>query len=116
MAKNSKKNAIYFEKNNTKEKLYITIGGKEYLLRNNEYFVNMAMHSLQKIDEEEAVNALDNMFDALNFLYGRDNVEDIALNNMSIDWGELLKMSLALASGMTKEQYDEQIEEDTKNQ
>ena len=39
------------EKNNTKEKLYITIGGKEYLLRNNEYFVNMAMHSLQKIDE-----------------------------------------------------------------
>lgn len=116
MAKSSKKNAIYFEKNNTKEKLYITIGGKEYLLRNNEYFVNMAMHSLQKIDEEEAINALDNMFDALNFLYGRDNVEDIALNNMSIDWGELLKMSLALASGMTKEQYDEQVEEDTKNQ
>lgn len=111
-----KKNAIYFEKNNTKDKVYINIGGKEYLLRNNEYFVNMAMHSLQKIEEEDAANALDNMFDALNFLYGRDNVEDIAENNMSIDWGELLKMSLALASGMTKEQYDAQVEEDAKNE
>lgn len=112
----AKKNAIVFDKFNTKGVIKIQLNKDEYVIRNNEYFVNKAIKELQKMDEdEEAFDALDHVFNALSYLYGENKVEEIAEKNPAIDWGEFLKFSIAMASGMTKEQYDEQIEEDSKN-
>lgn len=113
MAKN---NVINFDKTNAKGVIKIQVGKKDYVVRNNEYFVNKAMRELSKMEEDDAFEALDHVFNALNYLYGEDVVEDIAINNPSIEWGEFLRLSIAMASGMTKEQYDESIEEASKNE
>ena len=112
----AKKNNVYtFNKTNTKGVIKIEVGKKEYIIRNNEYFVNKAMKILNTMEDVEAFEILDCIFNALNYLYGEDVVEDIAINNPSIDWGEFLRCSIAMASGMTPEQYEESIKETEKN-
>ena len=111
-----KNNTVNFNKTNSRDVVKIEINKKEYVIRNNEYFVNKALKKLKTIDEEEVLDSLDYVFDALNYLYGEDVVEDIALNNPNIDWGEFVRFSIAMAAGMTKEQYNESIEEASKNE
>lgn len=111
-----KLNTVNFNKTNSKDEIKIEIGKKTYVIRNNEYFVNKALRKLKAIDEGEEIDSLDCLFDALSYLYGEDAVEDIAINNPKIDWGEFIKFSIAMAAGMTKEQYDASIEETEKNE
>lgn len=109
------KNSITFEKTNNKGVIKINVGKKDYVIRNNEYFVNKAMKELRILEDADPFEALDHVFNALGYLYGADVLDEIAVENPSIDWGAFLQFSIAMASGMTKEQYEETIEETSKN-
>ena len=111
-----KKEVINFNKKTTKAAIKIQVGKKEYQLRNNEFFVNKALKALQAVENAEELDALDYLFDALSWLYGKEAIEEIATENFDIDWGEFVKLSIAMASGMTKEQYDKEIDDTEKNQ
>ena len=113
-----KNNAYKFDKKTSRQQVEIEIGKKVYVIRANEYFVNKAVKTLESIDpdNEDVFGSLDNVFDALSYLYGVEALEEIAEDNLDIDWGEFLKFSIAMASGLTPEQYAETLEETSKNQ
>lgn len=101
----TKKNIVKFTEKKDRGITLIKLGGKEYKIRKNEYFINKATKIINSISELEEFEALDAVFEALSALYGRDVVEEIAENNEDIDWGEFLTFSITMALGADEEGY-----------
>lgn len=94
-----RKTVEFKQKKQMKEKIYIKIGAKEYKLKNDVYTANLVIRLVNEIEDADENEVLDKIFQILEIIYGKSNVEEIATNNEDMDWVEFINFSVQQMTG-----------------